>query len=208
MKAAVLTMFNGLSSTYSLVNVVAEHLKMLLDAGVPTKVLVSEACPDSDRRGVFAREELEWVKITNRLDGKPIRWRDYSQPGGQVHESFYREADAIARDLREALADVDVCMMHDILYQGWHLVHNVAVRKAQEDLPHAQHGLCLTDPVRHPGPGQAVRRAGGAVPGGLQQPGPVGFHERGHGGGPPGDGPAGAGVFGGLPRPVHHREAV
>ena len=138
MKVAVLTMFNGLSSTYSLVNVVAEHLKMLLDAGVPTKVLVSEDCPDSDRRGVFAREELEWVKITNRLDGKPIRWRDYSQPDGQVHEDFYREADAIARDLREALADVDVCMMHDILYQGWHLVHNVAVRKAQEDLPHVR----------------------------------------------------------------------
>ena len=25
--------------------------------------------------------------------------------------------------------------MHDILYQGWHLVHNIAVRKAQEQLP-------------------------------------------------------------------------
>lgn len=35
MKVAILTMFNGLSSTYSLVNVVAEHLKMLLDAGKP-----------------------------------------------------------------------------------------------------------------------------------------------------------------------------
>lgn len=26
--------------------------------------------------------------------------------------------------------------MHDIHYQGWHLIHNVAVRKAQEKLPH------------------------------------------------------------------------
>lgn len=136
MRVALLTMFNGLSSTYSLVNVVAEHLKMLLDAGVPTKVLVSQDCPDSDRQGVFAREELEWVKITNRLEGRRIQWHDYSQPEGEVHDSFYDEADVIARDLQAALADVDVCVMHDIHYQGWHLVHNVAVRKAQESLPH------------------------------------------------------------------------
>ena len=25
--------------------------------------------------------------------------------------------------------------MHDILYQGWHLVHNIAIRKAQKELP-------------------------------------------------------------------------
>lgn len=135
MNVAVLTMFNGLSSTYSLVNVVAEHLKMLLDAGVPTKLLVSEDCPDSDRRGIFADERLEWVKITNHLEGRPIQWHDYSQPEGEVHESFYAEADAVAADLERALADVDVCLMHDIHYQGWHLVHNVAVRKAQAALP-------------------------------------------------------------------------
>ena len=138
MKVAVLTMFNGLSSTYSLVNVVAEHLKMLLDAGIPTKVLVSEDCPDSDRSGIFADERLEWVKITNRLDGRPIQWHDYSQPSGEVHESFYAEAEVIAQSLQAALSDVDVCIMHDIHYQGWHLVHNVAVRKAQEGLPHVR----------------------------------------------------------------------
>lgn len=33
MKVAVLTMFSGLSSTYSLVNVVADQLKMLLQYG-------------------------------------------------------------------------------------------------------------------------------------------------------------------------------
>lgn len=136
MKVAILTMFNGLSSTYSLVNVVAEHLKMLLDAGISTKVLVSEDCPDSDRWGVFADPHLEWVKITNRLNGKRIAWHDYSQPDGEIHESFFAEADAVAEDLKRALADVDVCMMHDIHYQGWHLIHNVAVRKAQEALPH------------------------------------------------------------------------
>jgi len=135
MKVAILTMFNGLSSTYSLVNVVAEHLKMLLDAGISTKMLVSEDCPDSERRGIFADSRLEWVKITNRLRGERMVWRDYSQPGGELHESFFEEAEVLAEDFKRVLADVDVCMMHDIHYQGWHLVHNVAIRKAQESLP-------------------------------------------------------------------------
>lgn len=135
MKIAVLTMFNGLKNTYSLVNVVAEHLKMLLDAGISTKVLVSEDCPDEERQGIFADPRIEWVKITNRLEGRQIQWHDYSQPDGQVHDTFFAEADTIAEDLKAALADVSVCMMHDIHYQGWHLVHNVAVRKAQESLP-------------------------------------------------------------------------
>lgn len=135
MKVAILTMFNGLSNTYSLVNVVAEHLKMLLDAGIETKVLVTEDCPDSERQGIFADERIEWVKITNRLDGKQIHWHDYSKPTGKVHDTFFEEAEAIAADLEKNLSDVDVCIMHDIHYQGWHLVHNVAIRKVQEKLP-------------------------------------------------------------------------
>lgn len=46
MKVAILTMFNGLSPTYSLVNVVADQVRMLLHARIPVKVLVSESCPD------------------------------------------------------------------------------------------------------------------------------------------------------------------
>ncbi len=134
MKVAILTMFNGISYTYSLVNVVAEHLEMLLNAGVKTKLLVSEDCSDNERKGIYADERLEWVKVTNRLRGEKIHWHDYSQPEGEVHETFFEEADIIAKDLEEKLSDVDVCIMHDIHYQGWHLVHNVAVRKAQESL--------------------------------------------------------------------------
>ena len=53
MNIAILTMFNGLSTTYSLVNVVADQIKMLLNENINIKVLVSENCPDSDRFGVF-----------------------------------------------------------------------------------------------------------------------------------------------------------
>lgn len=144
-------MFNGLSKTYSLVNVVAEHLKMLLDAGVETKVLVSQDCPDSEREGIFDDKRINWVKITNRLEGEQIHWRDYAQPDGEVHDTFLMEAEVIAKDLENHLQDVDVCIMHDIHYQGWHLIHNVAIRKAQENLPQVKFiAVTHSAPVNRP----------------------------------------------------------
>lgn len=135
MKIAILTMFNGLTNTYSLVNVVAEHLKMMLEADIQVKLLVCEDCPDSERQGIYADERIEWVKITNRLNGNLIHWHDYSQPDGELHDTFFEEAEVVAKDLEANLSDVDVCIMHDIHYQGWHLMHNVAIRQVQEKLP-------------------------------------------------------------------------
>lgn len=135
MKVAILTMFCGLSATYSLVNVVADQIKMLLASNIQVKVLVSETCPDHERRGIFSSEKIEWIKITNSLHGKNIQWHDYSSATGNVHETFFEEAAIISRDYIKHLQDVDVCIMHDILYQGWHLVHNIAIRQAQKELP-------------------------------------------------------------------------
>lgn len=138
MKVAILTMFSGLATTYSLVNVVADQIKMLLEAGIELKILVCETCSDEERWGVFLDPRLEWVKITNTCNGAPIVWHDYSAPTGVVHEGFYKETEQIAGDYIRYLQDVDVCIMHDILYQGWHLVHNVAIRQAQKSLPNVR----------------------------------------------------------------------
>ncbi len=151
MKVAILTMFSGLSATYSLVNVVEDQIRMLLQAGISVKVLVSETCPDGERRGAFLDQRIEWVKITNTCHGEPIVWHDYTGAVGTVHDTFFEEAHAIAEDFVRHLQDVDVCLLHDILYQGWHLVHNIAIRKAQERLPHVRflaftHSLPLNRP--------------------------------------------------------------
>lgn len=138
MKVAILTMFGDLDTTYSLVNVVAEQLRMLLDHNIPTRLLVCENCSKANRYGVYNDERIEWVEVTNSIKGKQIQWHDYDQPTGKIHDSFFEEADVIAQDLVAKLSDIDVCIMHDILYQGWHLVHNVAVRKAQEKLPNVK----------------------------------------------------------------------
>jgi hypothetical protein len=138
MKVGILTMFLELDTTYSLVNVTAEQVRMLLDANIPTKLLVCEHFSESSKYGVYLDERIEWARVANTRDGKQIHWKDYSQPDGKLHETFFQEADVIAEDLVEKLSDVDVCILHDILYQGWHLIHNVALRKAQEKLPHVR----------------------------------------------------------------------
>jgi hypothetical protein len=135
MKVALLTMFNGLDSTYSLVNVVAEQIRMMLNDDVKPIMLVTEQCPLESREGIFLDERIEWRKIVNQVDGNQLQWRDYTDAVGEVHDTFFKEAEVIAADLVEKLADVDVCVMHDIHYQGWHLIHNVAVRIAQKKLP-------------------------------------------------------------------------
>ncbi|MEG0511158.1 MAG: glycosyltransferase [Clostridia bacterium] len=134
MKVAIVTMFNGLSTVYSLVNVVADQLQMLLDANISVKLFVSEHCPDGERTGIFADERIEWIKIINSDNDKAFHWRNYFSHE-LIHDSFFREAELISEDFQKHLADVDVCLLHDILYQGLHLVHNVAIRMAQEKLP-------------------------------------------------------------------------
>ncbi len=128
-------MFNGLDTIYSLVNVVGEHIKMLLNEGIEVRLLVSENLNFDERQGIFLDPRIEWVKVCNHFNGKMIIWRDYSNPQIPVHETFSQEAEAVGKDLVTKLQGLDVCMLHDILYQGWHLLHNVAVRYAAERLP-------------------------------------------------------------------------
>lgn len=135
MRVAILTMFNGLSSTYSLVNVVREQIEMFFNHGIQVKMLVSEHCQDSERAGIFADERIEWVKIVNSEKGEIFHWKTYTKADDKIENNFFHEAEIISKDFVKHLQDIDVCIMHDILYQGVHLVHNVAIREAQKQLP-------------------------------------------------------------------------
>lgn len=151
MKVALFTMYKGLSSTYSLAIVVAEHLRMLLDANIWVKLLVSEDCPETDKYGIFSGERIEWVKITNQCEDNQIKLYDYSSSSEQIHDTFFQEVDVISESIRDNLIDVDVCIMYDIHCQGWYLVHNVAIRKAQESLPNIRFiAYTHSEPVNRP----------------------------------------------------------
>lgn len=97
MKIGILTMFNGLNQIYCLVNVVAEHLQMLLNANIPPKILVTEHCSDEDRFGVYLDKRIEWAKVVNKLDDEIIKWHNYSCTTGQVHKSFLKKQNSLQK---------------------------------------------------------------------------------------------------------------
>lgn len=128
-------MFNSLAAIYSLVNVVADHIRMLLAEGIEVRLLVSEDLNEEERWGIYSDPRIEWVQVCNHYKGKQLTWRDYNSPKMPIHGTFMEEARFVGDDLLQKLQELDVCILHDILFQGWHLLHNVAVRYAAERLP-------------------------------------------------------------------------
>ena len=59
----------------------------------------------------------------------------YTSINTPIHDTLFEESKVIGDDFINKLSDIDVCIMHDIHYQGWHLVHNLAIRYAQKKLP-------------------------------------------------------------------------
>ncbi len=133
MKIAILTMFNGFSTTYSLVNVVAEQIKMILNcSNYDVTLFVSETCNMSEKFGVYLDSRLKIESIVNKIDGEIIKWVDYDDVE-ELNSRFYNEVEVLKNDMIHKLKGFDVCIMHDILYQGVHLIHNVAIREAQKE---------------------------------------------------------------------------
>ncbi len=134
MKIAILTMFNGLSSTYSLVNVVASHIKMMLDNDEEVAMVVTNLLQESEKHGIFTDSRIKWIKINNQYKDKNIKWFDYSSGTGDLHNSFYEEVIHYKNEFVKKLSTYDCIFMHDILYQGWHLCHNIAIREAIKEI--------------------------------------------------------------------------
>lgn len=122
MKIAILTMFNGLSTTYSLVNVVASHIKMMLDNNHDVAIVVTEHLNDNEKHGIFLDPRLEFIKIKNSIDNKIIKWYDYQYGTGKLHDTFFDEVALYRDEFTQKLNGFDVLFMHDILYQGWHVL--------------------------------------------------------------------------------------
>ncbi len=150
MKIAILTMFNGFNTTYSLVNVVAEQIKMIFRySDYDVTLFVSETCDMNERFGVYLDSRLKIKTIVNTIMGEQIKWIDYDSEG-VVSKNFNREVEFIKNDMEVKLTGFDLCIMHDILYQGTHLIHNVAIRKAQKKLGNLRFVACTHSmPLEH-----------------------------------------------------------
>ena len=52
-----------------------------------------------------------------------------------VADDFEERVSAVLDALRDGLADVEVCITHDIILQNWYKEHNIAVRRYAEERP-------------------------------------------------------------------------
>lgn len=127
---SILTMFNGLKESYSLVGAVKAQIGMLVAHGHHVRVLVSEHCPNSEISGFFNDIKVTWVKIANTLEDERINWSLIRQN----QFAFDHAAGVIASQIENAIQDSSVCILHDILYQELHLIHNAAIRMVQKQL--------------------------------------------------------------------------
>jgi glycosyltransferase involved in cell wall biosynthesis len=124
-RVLVVTTFADLSPDYSLATVVADQLRMLVRHGYSPGLAVQENFADE----ASVPEGVRLLKVVPVL---PLH--DYRPPEAPRPE-FAEQVDQIAGGLRPLLADYDVVVTHDLMFLGWYLPHNAAIRHLVGEFP-------------------------------------------------------------------------
>ena len=123
-RIALFTTFFEATSGYSLIGVAETQIKALLDHGYEPVVLVQENFTNSDIASVWRPEIIDLRKSIPVL---------HLETG--IHPDFEKRVIDIQAALAESLADVDVCITHDIILQNWYKEHNIAMRRYAKTRP-------------------------------------------------------------------------
>jgi glycosyltransferase involved in cell wall biosynthesis len=124
-KVAILTTFTSADPAYSLNRVVQDQLTMLVEHGYKPKVLVRQGSFWDNPVEVYANPNGEIVQLPN----VPV----YNEV--KMDETFEEDVKNLFVAIDEALADVDVVITHDIIYQPDGLKFNIASRKVAKQRP-------------------------------------------------------------------------
>ncbi|QGH72286.1 MAG: YqgM-like protein [Podoviridae sp. ctg2L5] len=118
-KVAIATTFNSYDNAYSLINVVADQIRMLQFAGYSPVVLVQEGFKPEDVFKDVELRELPAVRVYNEV---------------KVDDTFEEDQEALYQSMKKHLEDIKVIITHDWIYQPDALKHQVAARRiAKED---------------------------------------------------------------------------
>lgn len=125
MKILVITSFADLNPDYSLATVVADQLTMLAKYGYSTGFVALEIFRDEGKvpEGVTVHRVMPVLRLKNY------------QPGDAMEPDFPQMVDRIAASLRPLLADVDIVITHDLVFLGYYLPHNQAIRDLAAEFP-------------------------------------------------------------------------
>lgn len=126
MKIAILTTFNEFHPGYSLTAIVRDQLHMLTKYGHEVLLYVNEQYSDVTYpfelpHGVELRKKTTFAHLIDYQSEKDIT---------PEHEKI---ANRFALMLAEDLKDVDVCITHDLIFQGWFYPYALGIFKALND---------------------------------------------------------------------------
>lgn len=123
-RVALFTTFFEATSGYSLIGVAQTQLEELLRRGYDPAVLVQANFTEAPAPSVWRSEVVDLRAVVPEM---------HLETG--LHDEFEGRVEAIHEALVDALADVDVCITHDIILQNWYKEHNVAMRRYAKQRP-------------------------------------------------------------------------
>lgn len=140
-RVALLTSLVDFSPGYSLNGVILDHARMLKRAGWDYDILVLKNFNQRDLQavraeGVSVRDVLPQTVLVDYATSEPPRSTSEKEIGfeDQVKIHLNGAGDGSIGYL-EALADYDVVASHDLMFLGWHLPQNAAIRSCIERWP-------------------------------------------------------------------------
>ncbi len=118
MKISILTTFANMNPEFSLCSVVKQQLSMLVKHGYKPVLFVLDIFKGEVPKGVEVR------KVIPQLILEPYSANDLSNLDEDVEKAM--------KAMEEHMADIDVCLTHDIIFINSYLPYNIAMREAQE----------------------------------------------------------------------------
>lgn len=132
-RVGMLTTFCDVTSGYSLITVAETQIRMLLDHYYDPAILTQEGERWQDHLGEWHFKPFQEHGLWDRrkIDLRPVvPWRAIA-----YGDDFEGAVEAMVEALRENLAEVEVCIAHDIILQTWYVVHNIAMRRYAAERP-------------------------------------------------------------------------
>jgi hypothetical protein len=133
-RIAIFTTFHKLDTQYSVCTSTLALADVLARHGYPVRMFVLDNFPKKDH-----------AQIHPDVDVRPVIPRfkliDYLNPCQKKHPTFDVEVEQVTQALIKNLTDehgqpdIDTVITEDIIFQGWFLLHNVAMREAARALP-------------------------------------------------------------------------
>ena len=118
MKIGILTTFYNFDKSYSLCSVVESQLISLVKYGYSPVLFVHDNFTGEIPKGVEIRKVVPRFLLVDYSSNQP------------VEKDFYEQVKKAKEALEKNFKDIDVVLTHDLIFQGWFLPYNVAMREA------------------------------------------------------------------------------